>query len=171
MTTEHAAVQINPWTVAQRQFDLAAERLNLDPGLRRVLLQTRRELTVHFPVKMDDVSVQVFTGYRVQHNLGRGPAKGGISYHQDVSLDLFNMLAAEMTWKTAIAGVPFGGAKGGIRMDPRAYTNGELETISLRYMYRLKQLVGTNVDIPAPESGVHAFYDFCVCHVNLCPFR
>jgi len=94
--------------------------------------------------------------YRVQHNQARGPYKGGLRYHKDVSLDLFNMLAAEMTWKTAIAGVPFGGAKGGIRMDPRAYTNGELETISLRYMYRLKQLVGTNVDIPAPDVGTNS---------------
>ena len=87
MTTEQVAAEINPWQVAQQQFDLAAERLNLDPGLRRVLREPRRELIVHFPVKMDDGSVQVYTGYRVQHNLGRGPAKGGIRYHQDVSLD------------------------------------------------------------------------------------
>ena len=87
MTTEHAAAQVNAWHVAQHQFDLAAEMLNLDPGLRRVLREPRRELTVHFPVKMDDGSVQVFTGFRVQHNLGRGPAKGGIRYHQDVTLD------------------------------------------------------------------------------------
>ena len=85
MTTEHATAPINPWNVAQQQFDLAADRLNLDPGLRRVLREPRRELTVHFPVQMDDGSVQVFTGYRVQHNLGRGPAKGGIRYHQDVT--------------------------------------------------------------------------------------
>src|SRR4051812_47209522 len=87
MTTENVAAPINAWEVAQRQFDLAAERLNLDPGLRLVLREPRREFTVHFPVHMDDGSVQVFTGYRVQHNLGRGPAKGGIRYHQDVSLD------------------------------------------------------------------------------------
>ena len=85
MTTEHVAARINAWEVAQRQFDLAAERLNLDPGMRLVLREPRREFTVHFPVHMDDGSVQVFTGYRVQHNLGRGPAKGGIRYHQDVT--------------------------------------------------------------------------------------
>ncbi|MFI5259660.1 MAG: Glu/Leu/Phe/Val dehydrogenase dimerization domain-containing protein, partial [Candidatus Limnocylindrales bacterium] len=87
MATEQIAAAINAWDVAQRQFDLAAERLNLSPGLRKVLREPKRELTVHFPVKMDDGSVQVFTGYRVQHNLGRGPAKGGIRYHQDVTLD------------------------------------------------------------------------------------
>ncbi|HEY3522138.1 MAG TPA: Glu/Leu/Phe/Val dehydrogenase dimerization domain-containing protein, partial [Candidatus Limnocylindrales bacterium] len=92
MTTERATA-MNPWQVAQRQFDLAADRLNLDPGLRGVLREPRRELTVHFPVKMDDGSVQVFTGYRVQHNLGRGPAKGGLRYHQHVSLDEVKALA------------------------------------------------------------------------------
>jgi glutamate dehydrogenase (NAD(P)+) len=94
--------------------------------------------------------------YRVQHNQARGPYKGGVRFHQGVSLDLFNALAAEMTWKTAIADVPFGGAKGGVRMDPRAYSREELETISLRYMYRLKQLIGPNVDIPAPDVGTNA---------------
>jgi glutamate dehydrogenase (NAD(P)+) len=94
--------------------------------------------------------------YRVQHNQARGPYKGGVRYHNAVSLDLFNALAAEMTWKTAIADVPFGGAKGGIRMDPRQYSREELETITLRYMYRLKQLIGPNVDIPAPDIGTNA---------------
>ena len=112
MTTEQAARQINPWAVAQQQFDLAAERLNLDPGLRKVLREPRRELTVHFPVKMDDGSVQVFTGYRVQHNLGRGPAKGGIRYHPDVSLDEVKALAMWMTWKCAVVGIPYGGGQG-----------------------------------------------------------
>ena len=105
MTTEHVAAQINAWEVAQRQFDLAAERLDLDPGLRKVLREPRREFTVHFPVHMDDGSVQVFTGYRVQHNLGRGPAKGGIRYHQDVSLDEVKALAMWMTWKCAVVGI------------------------------------------------------------------
>ena len=93
--------------------------------------------------------------YRVQHNQARGPYKGGLRFHQDVSLDLFNVLAAEMTWKTAIADVPFGGGKGGIKMEPRAFTKDELESISLRYMYKLKQLVGPNVDIPAPDVGTN----------------
>ena len=119
MTTEHVAAQINAWEVAQRQFDLAAERLDLDPGMRRVLREPRRELTVHFPVHMDDGSVQVFTGYRVQHNLGRGPAKGGIRYHQDVSLDEVKALAMWMTWKCAVVGIPYGGGKGGVIVDPK----------------------------------------------------
>ena len=119
MTTERAAAAINPWHVAQQQFDLAADRLNLDPGLRRVLREPRRELTVHFPVKMDDGSVQVFAGYRVQHNLGRGPAKGGIRYHQDVNLGETSALAMWMTWKCALLDVPYGGAKGGVAIDPR----------------------------------------------------
>ena len=106
MTTENAAAQVNAWEVAQHQFDLAAEMLNLDPGLRAVLREPRRELTVHFPVHMDDGSVQVFTGYRVQHNLGRGPAKGGIRYHQDVTLDEVKALAMWMTWKCAVVGHP-----------------------------------------------------------------
>ncbi|MEO7118394.1 MAG: Glu/Leu/Phe/Val dehydrogenase dimerization domain-containing protein, partial [Candidatus Limnocylindrales bacterium] len=109
MTTEQTTAAINPWHVAQQQFDLAAERLNLDPGLRKVLREPRRELTVHFPVKMDDGSVEVMTGYRVQHNLGRGPAKGGLRYHQDVSLDEVKALAMWMTWKCAVVGIPYGG--------------------------------------------------------------
>ena len=119
MTTEHVAAPINPWEVAQQQFDLAAERLDLDPGMRRVLREPRREFTVHFPVHMDDGSVQVFTGYRVQHNLGRGPAKGGIRYHQDVSLDEVKALAMWMTWKCAVVGIPYGGGKGGVIVDPK----------------------------------------------------
>jgi glutamate dehydrogenase (NAD(P)+) len=119
MTTEKATAPINAWQVAQHQFDLAAEMLNLDPGLRNVLREPRRELTVHFPVHMDDGSVQVFTGYRVQHNLGRGPAKGGIRYHQDVTLDEVKALAMWMTWKCAVVGIPYGGGKGGVSVDPK----------------------------------------------------
>ncbi|HVA87647.1 MAG TPA: Glu/Leu/Phe/Val dehydrogenase dimerization domain-containing protein, partial [Candidatus Saccharimonadales bacterium] len=127
MTTEQVAAQINPWHVAQRQFDLAADRLKLDPGLRRVLREPRRELTVHFPVHMDDGSVQVFTGYRVQHNLGRGPAKGGIRYHQNVSLDEVKALAMWMTWKCAVVGIPYGGGKGGVIVDPKKLSLKEIE--------------------------------------------
>ena len=119
MTTEQAAPPINAWEVAQRQFDLAAERLHLDPGLRAVLREPRRALTVTFPVRMDDGTVRVFTGYRVQHNLGRGPAKGGIRYHQDVTLDEVKALAMWMTWKCAVVDIPYGGAKGGVIVDPK----------------------------------------------------
>jgi len=156
MTTEHIAASINPWQVAQQQFDLAAERLNLDPGLRRVLREPRRELTVHFPVKMDDGSVQVFTGYRVQHNLGRGPAKGGIRYHQDVTLDEVKALAMWMTWKCAVVGIPYGGGKGGVIVDPKKLSQKELEALSRRFFTEIEVLVGPERDIPAPDVNTNA---------------
>jgi len=156
MTTEKVAAPINPWEVAQRQFDLAAERLNLDEGMRRVLREPRRELTVHFPVKMDDGSVQVFTGYRVQHNLGRGPAKGGIRYHQDVSLDEVKALAMWMTWKCAVVGIPYGGGKGGVIVDPKKLSKKELEALSRRFFTEIELLVGPEKDIPAPDVNTNA---------------
>jgi glutamate dehydrogenase (NAD(P)+) len=151
MTTEQAAPAINAWEVAQHQFDLAAEHLNLDPGLRAVLREPRRELTVHFPVHMDDGTVKVFTGYRVQHNLGRGPAKGGIRYHQDVSLDEVRALAMWMTWKCAVVGIPYGGGKGGVTVDPKKLSKKELEGLSRRYFTEISVLIGPERDIPAPD--------------------
>ena len=151
MTTEQAAPVINAWEVAQRQFDLAAERLKMDPGLRAVLREPRRELTVHFPVHMDDGSVQVFAGYRVQHNLGRGPAKGGIRYHPDVSLDEVKALAMWMTWKCAVVGIPYGGGKGGVSVDPKKLSKKELEGLSRRFFTEISVLVGPERDIPAPD--------------------
>jgi glutamate dehydrogenase (NAD(P)+) len=151
MTTEQAAPAINAWEVAQRQFDLAAERLNLDPGLRAVLREPRRALTVTFPVHMDDGSVKVFTGYRVQHNLGRGPAKGGIRYHQDVSIDEVKALAMWMTWKCAVVGIPYGGGKGGVVVDPKKLSKKELEALSRRFFTEISVLVGPERDIPAPD--------------------
>jgi glutamate dehydrogenase (NAD(P)+) len=156
MTTEQAAGPINPWAVAQQQFDLAAERLNLDPGLRKVLREPRRELIVHFPVKMDDGSVQVFTGYRVQHNLGRGPAKGGIRYHQDVSLDEVKALAMWMTWKCAVVGIPYGGGKGGVIVDPKKLSLKELEGLTRRYATEISIIIGPEKDIPAPDVNTGA---------------
>ena len=156
MTTEHVAARINPWEVAQRQFDLAAERLGLDEGLRRVLREPRREFTVHFPVHMDDGSVQVFTGYRVQHNLGRGPAKGGIRYHQDVSLDEVKALAMWMTWKCAVVGIPYGGGKGGVIVDPKKLSQKELEGLSRRFFTEIEVLIGPEKDIPAPDVNTNA---------------
>jgi glutamate dehydrogenase (NAD(P)+) len=156
MTTERAAAAINPWRVAQQQFDLAADRLNLDPGLRRVLREPRRELTVHFPVKMDDGSVQVYTGYRVQHNLGRGPAKGGIRYHQDVTLDEVKALAMWMTWKCAVVGIPFGGGKGGVVVDPKKLSRRELENLTRRFATEIEVLIGPERDIPAPDVNTNA---------------
>ncbi len=156
MTTEPAAAQINAWQVAQRQFDIAAERLDLDDGLRQVLREPRREFTVHFPVHMDDGSVQVFTGYRVQHNLGRGPAKGGIRYHQDVSLDEVKALAMWMTWKCAVVGIPFGGGKGGVIVDPKQLSQKELEGLTRRFFTEIEVLVGPEKDIPAPDVNTNA---------------
>ncbi len=156
MATEHAAAAINPWHVAQRQFDLAADRLNLDPGLRRVLREPRRELTVHFPVKMDDGSVQVMTGYRVQHNLGRGPAKGGIRYHPDVTLDEVKALAMWMTWKCAVVAIPFGGGKGGVVVDPKKLSMKELEALTRRFTTEISVLIGPERDIPAPDVNTNA---------------
>ena len=155
MTTEQVA-QINAWEVAQRQFDLAAERLDLDPGMRLVLREPRREFTVHFPVHMDDGSVQVFTGYRVQHNLGRGPAKGGIRYHQDVTLDEVKALAMWMTWKCAVVGIPYGGGKGGVIVDPKRLSQKELEALTRRYFTEIEVLVGPEKDIPAPDVNTNA---------------
>ncbi len=151
MTTEQAAPAINAWEVAQRQFDLAAERLNLDPGLRRVLREPRRALTVTFPVHMDDGTVQVITGYRVQHNLGRGPAKGGIRYHQDVTLDEVKALAMWMTWKCAVVGIPYGGGKGGVIIDPKKLSLKELEALTRRFTTEISVLIGPERDIPAPD--------------------
>src|SRR5438874_4754721 len=156
MTSEQAVARINPWAVAQQQFDLAAARLNLDDGMRRVLREPRRELTVHFPVKMDDGSVQVFTGYRVQHNLGRGPAKGGIRYHQDVSLDEVKALAMGMTWKCAVVGIPYGGGKGGVIVDPKKLSAKEVEGLTRRFATEIEVLIGPERDIPAPDVNTNA---------------
>ncbi len=156
MTTERAAPAMNPWHVAQEQFDLAAAKLNLDDGLRQVLREPRRELHVHFPVKMDDGSVRVFAGYRVQHNLGRGPAKGGIRYHQNVSIDEVKALAMWMTWKCAVVGIPFGGGKGGVIVDPKKLSRRELENLTRRYATEIEVLIGPERDIPAPDVNTNA---------------
>jgi glutamate dehydrogenase/leucine dehydrogenase len=171
MTTERVAPPINPWHVAQEQFDIAADKLNLDPGLRQVLREPRRELHVTFPVKMDDGTVRVFAGYRVQHNLGRGPAKGGIRYHQDVSIDEVKALAMWMTWKCAVVGIPFGGGKGGVIVDPKQLSRRELENLSRRFFTEIEVLVGPEKDIPAPDVNTNAqtmswFMDTYSMHVG-----
>jgi glutamate dehydrogenase (NAD(P)+) len=111
--------EINPFAIAQRQFDLAADRLNLDNGLRAIMRVPQRELAVNFPVKHDDGSIHVYSGYRVQHNITRGPAKGGLRYHPAVDIDEVRALAMWMTWKCALVNIPFGGAKGGVVVDPK----------------------------------------------------
>ena len=156
MTTPEVAPVLDSWAVAQRQFDIAADRLDLDPGLREVLRQPRRELAVTFPVHMDDGSVRVFEGYRVQHNLGRGPAKGGIRYHQDVSASVVRALAMWMTWKCAVVGIPFGGGKGGVCVDPKQLSKRELEGLTRRYTTEISVLIGPEKDIPGPDLNTNA---------------
>jgi glutamate dehydrogenase (NAD(P)+) len=139
------------WDAALRQFDRAAERLGLEPGLRELLRAPRRELAVRFPVRMDDGSLRVFEGYRVQHNVARGPAKGGVRYHPAVDVDEVRALAMWMTWKCALVNIPFGGAKGGVRCDPATLSAGELERLTRHYTTEISPLLGPNRDIPAPD--------------------
>ena len=141
----------NPWLIAQRQFDIAADALDLKPGLRKVLRVPKRELTVNFPVAMDDGSIEVFTGYRVHHNTSRGPTKGGIRYHPDSNLDEVRALAMWMTWKCAVVNIPYGGAKGGVVCDPKKLSMSELERLTRRYTTEISILLGPERDIPAPD--------------------
>jgi glutamate dehydrogenase (NAD(P)+) len=145
----------NPFAIAQQQFDIAADLLDLAPGLRKILRSPQRELSVSFPVKMDDGSIEVFFGYRVQHNLSRGPVKGGLRYHPQVSLDEVRALAMWMTWKCAIANLPYGGAKGGVIVDPKQLTTGELERLTRRYATEISVLIGPERDIPAPDVNTN----------------
>jgi glutamate dehydrogenase (NAD(P)+) len=138
------------------QFDRVADYLELDPATRVILRAPKRELTVRFPVKMDDGHVEVFTGYRVQHNLGRGPAKGGIRFHPATDLDEVRALAMWMTWKCALVDVPFGGAKGGVTVDPSTLSKRELEAVTRRFTSELQGVIGPATDIPAPDMGTNA---------------
>ncbi len=138
---------------AQRRFDAAADVINLPDDARRSLREVKRELTVHFPVRMDDGSVHVFTGWRVQHNISRGPAKGGIRYHPDVTLDLVKALAMLMTWKCAAVGLPYGGSKGAVAVNPSKLSMSELEHLTRRYATEISVLIGPEKDIPAPDMG------------------
>ena len=146
----------NPWRTAQHQFDEAAEILKLDPGLRKILREVQREFTCHFPVQMDDKTVRNFTGFRIQHNINRGPAKGGLRFHPDVSLDEVKALAMWMTWKCAVVNIPYGGAKGGVIVDPYSLSANELEHLTRRFATEISILVGPDRDIPAPDVGTNA---------------
>lgn len=141
---------------AQRQFQQAADVIGLSDDQRRMLGEVKRELTVHFPVKMDDGSVRLLTGYRVQHNISRGPAKGGLRYHAGLTLDLVKALAMLMTWKCAVVGLPYGGAKGGVDVDPQQLSENELEHLTRRYATEIALLLGPERDIPAPDMGTDA---------------
>jgi glutamate dehydrogenase (NAD(P)+) len=140
-------------SIAQRQFDATADAIGLDDSVRAVLREVKRELVVHFPVEMDDGSFRVFTGFRVQHNIARGPAKGGIRYHPSMTLDDARALAMYMTWKTAVVDVPFGGAKGGVICDPHELSITELERLTRRFTTEISLIVGPDRDIPAPDLG------------------
>jgi glutamate dehydrogenase (NAD(P)+) len=147
--------ETNPWAAQAARFDLAARKLNLDEGLWKVLSYPAREITVHIPVQMDDGRLEVFTGYRVQHSIARGPAKGGIRYGPDVNLDEVRALASWMTWKCAVVNIPFGGAKGGVICDPKKMSIGELERMTRRYTAELMEFIGPEKDVPAPDMNTN----------------
>ena len=142
---------LNPFRIAMQQFDTAAAKLKLDPGMREVLRSPRRALSLHLPIKMDNGTIKVFEGFRVQHNNSRGPCKGGIRYHPNVSFDEVQALASWMTWKCATVNIPFGGAKGGIICDPKSLSDNELERLTRRYAYEISDFIGPDRDIPAPD--------------------
>ncbi|MEO5988385.1 MAG: Glu/Leu/Phe/Val dehydrogenase [Candidatus Eisenbacteria bacterium] len=143
--------QLNPLENAERQFEEAATKLKLNDGVKEMLKRPRRATIQSLPIMMDDGTIKVFTGYRVQHSIARGPAKGGIRFHQDVTLEEVEALASWMTWKCAVADIPFGGGKGGIKVDPRLLSRSELERLTRRYAADLSDLFGPESDVPAPD--------------------
>jgi glutamate dehydrogenase (NAD(P)+) len=156
MTIADATTELtNPFAIAQRQFDIAADLLNLPDSLRGHLRVPQRELTVNFPLKLDDGSTRVLTGYRVQHNLSRGPTKGGLRYHAGLTLDEVRGLAMLMTWKCAVSGLPYGGAKGGVVVDPKLLSADEVERLTRRYASEISLLIGPERDIPAPDVNTN----------------
>src|SRR5688500_9546241 len=146
-----AAEELNPFKIAQAQFETAATYLDLDYSMRQVLKNAKRQLVVSIPVKMDGGEVCVFEGYRVQHNVARGPSKGGIRFHPNVTLDEVKALASWMTWKCAVVNIPYGGGKGGVVCDPKAMSRGELERRPRRYAFEIAPIIGPDRDIPAPD--------------------
>src|SRR5438477_6058609 len=147
---------VNPYDMAIAQFDEAADRLGLSQAMRAILRKPKRELIVNFPVRMDNGDVEMFTGYRVQHNVNRGPAKGGIRYSPEVTLDEVKALAMWMTWKCAVVGIPYGGAKGGVICDPKNMSTGELERLTRRYATEISIVIGPHGDIPAPDVNTNS---------------
>jgi glutamate dehydrogenase (NAD(P)+) len=150
-TREAIKEDLNPFRISKQQFTRAADYLNLDQSTREVLSNAKRQLIVSIPVKMDGGDVKVFEGYRVQHNIARGPAKGGIRYHPNVTLDEVKALAAWMTWKCATVGIPYGGGKGGVICDPKSLSMNELERLTRRYAFEIAPIIGPDRDIPAPD--------------------
>ena len=155
MKTVSLEQELNPWEAQSARFDFAAQKLNLDEGLWKILRYPTREIIVHIPVSMDDGRLEVFTGFRVQHSIARGPAKGGVRYSPDVTLDEMRALASWMTWKCAVVNIPFGGAKGGIIVDPKKLTMSELEKLTRRYTAELIEFIGPEKDVPAPDINTN----------------
>ena len=155
MKTVSLEQEINPWEAQSARFNFAAQILNLDEGLWKVLQYPNRELIVHIPVSMDNGKLEVFTGFRVQHSIARGPSKGGIRYSPDVTLDEVRALASWMTWKCAVVNIPFGGAKGGVICDPHKMSMGELERMTRRYTAELIEFIGPEKDVPAPDVNTN----------------
>jgi glutamate dehydrogenase (NAD(P)+) len=153
--TTNLEKELNPWLAAETRFDQAATQLGLDDGIRKVLRTSAREITVHIPVVLDDGRLEVFTGYRVQHSIARGPAKGGIRFAPDLTLDEVRALAAWMTWKCAVVNIPFGGGKGGVICNPSVLSQGELERITRRYTAEILDFLGPERDVPAPDMGTN----------------
>jgi len=147
--------ETNPWLAAEARFDEAAGQLNLDDGMCKVLRSPTKEITVHIPVQLDDGRIEVFTGYRVQHSIARGPGKGGIRFGPDVTLDEVRALASWMTWKCAVVNIPFGGAKGGVICDPHLLSDGELERVTRRYTAEIIEFLGPERDVPAPDVNTN----------------
>ena len=147
---------LNPYYMAIQQFEAAADKLNLSEDMREILRQPKRELAVNFPVRLDNGRIKTFTGYRVQHNVNCGPAKGGIRYGPDVTLDEVKALAMWMTWKCAVVGIPFGGAKGGVICDPKNMSPSELERLTRRYATEISIIIGPHSDIPAPDVNTNS---------------
>jgi glutamate dehydrogenase (NAD(P)+) len=155
MKTVSLEQELNPWEAQAARFDFAAQKLNLDDGLWKILRYPQREIIVHIPVAMDNGTLEVFTGFRVQHSIARGPAKGGVRYSPDVTLDEVRALASWMTWKCAVVNIPFGGAKGGIIVDPKKLSLSELEKMTRRYTAELIEFLGPEKDVPAPDMGTN----------------
>src|SRR5579864_1044576 len=148
--------ETNPWLAAEARFDEAASRLNLDDGMCKVLRSPTKEITVHIPVQLDDGRIEVFTGYRVQHSIARGPGKGGIRFAPDVTQDEVRALASWMTWKCAVVNIPFGGAKGGVICNPDLLSMAELEKLTRRYTAEIFDFIGPERDVPAPDINTNA---------------
>jgi glutamate dehydrogenase (NAD(P)+) len=147
--------EINPWEAQAARFDFAARKLNLEEGLWKLLRTPAREIIVHFPVAMDNGKFEIFTGFRVQHSIARGPGKGGVRYSPDVTLDEVRALASWMTWKCAVVNIPFGGAKGGVICDPKKMSQGELERMTRRYTSEIIDFIGPEKDVLAPDMNTN----------------